>query len=60
MESHSEEKSLDRPGTVRQGSLKQWHSPVLKKLPIAATGNGNLQGNEGAGGGKGSAGLGAS
>jgi hypothetical protein len=60
MQSHFDQKARDGVAPVGQASLKEWHSPVLKKLAIAATGNGNVQGNEGVGGGKGQAGLGAS
>ena len=46
--------------TSGKHSLKAWHTPSLKKLPIAATSNGTFEGNEGAGGGKGNAGDGLS
>jgi hypothetical protein len=36
---------------------KEWHRPVLRKLPIAATAGSKASGNEGGGGGKGDAGT---
>jgi hypothetical protein len=38
--------------TTNSSVRKEWHSPVLRKLPIAATAN-KTQGNEGQGVGKG-------
>jgi hypothetical protein len=39
-----------------EAGKKEWHAPVLNKLPIAATAGTKTQGNEGGGGGKGDAG----
>jgi hypothetical protein len=43
-------------GELRKPPQKQWHTPQLRKLPIAATASGKGFGDEGLCGGKGDGG----